>query len=118
MSDYILFCLIANESKPFSVYMPPHETVSSLKKSIISQGPQELFDFHAKDLNLWEVDKQGINPENFTDNNMLDPTCSISDYWKKAPPKKHTHVYIRTPDILPKAEKLTLKRSSDQGGRC
>ena len=100
--QYTLFCVIENDennSEPFDIYVPANETVSYLKKIIMSQGLPELNDFHSSNLKLWKVNKprQEINPDELTDNKILEPTWKISDYWKEEPPTKCVHVYIRPP---------------------
>ena len=97
MSEYELFCLIEDDSEPFSIKVSRDETVENLKKSIIMEGLPELSDLHPRDLKLWQVDKQRneIKPGELENDNSLDPTWKISDYWEGELPGKCIHVYIR-----------------------
>ena len=94
--EYQLFCLLENDSEPFDIYVCADETVSSLKKTIITQGLRN--DLNPKNLKLWQVDKpddEKIDFSGLTDENALKPSQLISRYWKKEPSKGFTHVYIR-----------------------
>ena len=98
MPGYQLFCLLENDSEPFDIYVPTDETVTYLKKTLISQGPPELNNLHPRDLKLWQVDKpddEKIDFSGLTDENALKPSQLISRYWKKEPSKGFTHVYIK-----------------------
>ena len=98
MPEYELFCLIENDSEPFSIKVSTDETVENLKKSIImDQGPPELSDLHPRDLKLWQVDKQRneIKPGELENDNSLDPTWKINRYWEAKPHDERIHVYIR-----------------------
>lgn len=93
--EYQLFCLLENDSEPFDIYVRADETVSSLKKTIITQGLRN--DLNPKNLKLWQVDKKRneIKPGELDNDNSLDPTWKIGDYWKGKAPEKCIHVYIR-----------------------
>ena len=96
MPEYELFCLIENDSEPFSVKVSADETVENLKKSIIKS---ELNNFHPRNLKLWQVDKpdnQKIDSGGLTNENALKPTQRINRYWEKEPDIGFIHVYIRT----------------------
>ena len=95
MPKYRLFCLIENDSEPFDIYVRADETVSSLKKTIITQGLRN--DLNPKNLKLWQVDKKRneIKPGELDNDNSLDPTWKIGDYWNGKAPEKCIHVYIR-----------------------
>jgi len=95
--EYQLFCLLENDSEPFDIYVRADETVSSLKKTIITQGLRN--DLNPKNLKLWQVDKKRneIKPGELDNDNSLDPTWKIGDYWKGKAPEKCIHVYIRIP---------------------
>ena len=93
--EYQLFCLLENDSEPFDIYVRADETVSSLKKTIITQGLRN--DLNPKNLKLWQVDKKRneIKPGELDNDNSLDPTWKIGDYWKGKAPEKCIHIYIR-----------------------
>ena len=96
MPEYQLFCLLKNDSEPFDIYVCADETVSSLKKTIITQGLRN--DLNPKNLKLWQVDMpddEEIDSSSLTDKNALKPSQPISRYWKKEPSKGFTHVYIK-----------------------
>ena len=98
MPEYELFCLIENDSEPFSVMVSADETVENLKKRIKSEGPPELNDFHPRDLKLWQVDKpdnQKIDSSGLTYENALKPSQLIRRYWGEEPGIGFIHVYIR-----------------------
>jgi len=93
--EYQLFCLLENDSEPFDIYVRADETVSSLKKTIITQGLRN--DLNPKNLKLWQVDKKRneIKPGELDNDNSLDPTWKIGDYWNGKAPEKCIHIYIR-----------------------
>ena len=95
MPEYQLFCLLDNDSEPFDIYVRADETVSSLKKTIITQGLRN--DLNPKNLKLWQVDKKRneIKPGELDNDNSLDPTWKIGDYWNGKAPEKCIHIYIR-----------------------
>ena len=97
MSEYELFCLIEDDSEPFSIKVSTDETVENLKKSIIMEGLPELSDLHFRDLKLWQVDRQRneIKPGELENDNSLDPTWKINHYWEVKPHDEHIHIYIR-----------------------
>ncbi len=99
MPEYELFCLIENDSEPFSVKVSADETVENLKKSIImDQGPPELSDLHPRDLKLWRADQpydQMIDSRSLTNESALNPTRKINRYWEEKPRDERIHVYIR-----------------------
>ena len=97
MSEYELFCLIEDDSEPFSIKVSTDETVENLKKSIIMEAFPELSDLHPRDLNLWQVDRQRneIEPGELENDNSLDPTWKINRYWEVKPHGERIHVYIR-----------------------
>ena len=94
---YKLFCMVENNSIPFSVDTSADDTVDDLKKIIKSEKPNALQSIDANQLMLWKVDKprQEIKTDELTDDKILDPTWSISDYWDQEPPTKRVHVFIR-----------------------
>ena len=95
MAQYRLFCLIENDPETFSVQVSEDEIVEDLKKTIITQGLRN--DLNPKNLKLWQVDKKRneIKPGELDNDNSLDPTWKIGDYWKGKAPEKCIHVYIR-----------------------
>ena len=96
MPEYELFCLIENDSEPFSVKVFADETVENLKKSIIKS---ELNNFRPRDLKLWQVDKPDDEKMDFSDladENALKPSQLIRRYWGEEPGIGFIHVYIRT----------------------
>ena len=98
MSEYELFCLIEDDSEPFSIKVSTDETVENLKKSIIMEGLPELSDLHPRDLKLWQVDKpydQIIVWSGLTHERALNPTRKIKRYWEAKPCDERIHVYIR-----------------------
>ena len=98
MPEYELFCLIENDSEPFSVKVSADETVENLKKSIIMEGLPELSDLHPRDLKLWQADKpynQMIDSRCLTNESALNPTRKIKRYWEAKPCDERIHVYIR-----------------------
>ena len=83
--EYQLFCLLENDSEPFDIYVHADETVSSLKKTIITQGLRN--DLNPKNLKLWQVDKpddQKMASSGLTNENALKPTQLINRYWEKS----------------------------------
>ena len=94
--EYQLFCLLENDSEPFDIYVRADETVSSLKKTIITQGLRN--DLNPKNLKLWQVDKpddQKIDSSGLTNENALKPSQLIHSYWGKQPDIGFINVYIR-----------------------
>ena len=95
MPQYRLFCLIENDPESFSVQVSGDEIVEDLKKTIITQGLRN--DLNPKNLKLWQVDKRRneIKPGELDNDNSLDPTWKIGDYWNGKAHEKCIHVYIR-----------------------
>ena len=96
MPEYQLFCLLEDDEESFDIFVPANESVSCLKRTIITQGLRN--DLNPKNLKLWQVDKpddEKIDFSGLTDENALKPSQLISRYWKKEPSKGFTHVYIK-----------------------
>ena len=99
MPEYQLFCLLEDDEESFDIFVRADQTVSHLKKTIINEGPPKLNNIHPSNLKLWQVDKRRneIKSGELNNDNSLDPTWKIGDYWKGKAPEKCIHVYIRIP---------------------
>ena len=89
--------MIENNSTIFSDTIGTDETVDDLKKRIKVENAPDLNDIDAARLSLWKVDltkPQDIKPDDLTDENVLDPLWTISEYWDEVP-EKCIHIYIR-----------------------
>ena len=95
MPEYQLFCLLEDDEESFDIFVPANESVSCLKRTIITQGLRN--DLNPKNLKLWQVDKRRneIKPGELENDNSLDPTWKINRYWEAKPHDERIHVYIR-----------------------
>ena len=98
-----LFCWIFGDRKSFPVKISPDETVGDLKEAIVAKNPNRLQGIDAVSLRLWkkeisDEEKDGLQLSDLNDNDELDATFQVDDYFECTPPKRKIHIVVRTPE--------------------
>jgi Crinkler effector protein N-terminal domain len=98
-----LFCWIFGDRKSFPVKISPDETVGDLKKAIVAENPNRLQGIDAVSLRLWkkeisDEEKDGLQLSDLNDNDELNETFQVDDYFECTPPKRKIHIVVRTPE--------------------
>ena len=103
LETVILCCRIYGEKSIFSVKIRRDQLVDELKKAIVAGKPHRFHGIDADSLDLWKVEnesrnKQELREMQLNDDNVLDSTWEIGDYFEGYPPKRSIHIIIRAPE--------------------
>ena len=104
MSDTVILCCgIYGEKSIFSVKFRRDQLVDELKNAIVAKNPHRFHGIDAYSLDLWKVEnesrnKQELREMQLNDDNVLDSTWDIGDYFQGYPPKRCIHIIIRVPE--------------------
>lgn len=102
-SDIItLFCLVFGDKEPFSVKISREQSVHELKKAIVAEQANSLRGIDASKLMLWtwimtSKEIKNLQLSDFQEDDKLDATYEIREYFEDAAPKHRIHIIVVAP---------------------
>jgi hypothetical protein len=103
-STITLICLVHGDRvrRAFPVDVDKSKTIGHLKKLIKQELPNSFCDVDAKELALWKVsipsnDADALRDFDADEDEELDPTLGIEDYFQVVPSKGYIHIIIERP---------------------
>ena len=97
-----LFCIVQGTSTPFPVDIDSNLSVGHLKDAIKAKKPNDFAGIDADRLRLWKVEIPAdrddlIQGQTLQDNDQLQPTRYLDEYWTVTPKRRHIHVIVEVP---------------------
>src|SRR5579863_1986103 len=95
-----LFCLVQGTSTAFPVDIDGNLTVGHLKDAIKAEKAPEFDRWAADKLRLWQVEipvdrNDLIQVQPLQDDDQLEATSYLDEYWTDTPKRRHIHVIIK-----------------------
>ncbi|KAN0068526.1 hypothetical protein V8E54_013250 [Elaphomyces granulatus] len=101
----LLFCWVCGDPQPFPVEISSEKTVGELKKAIVAEKPNRFRGIDADVLNLWKKiiptsDRKRFQPSDLKEEDELDVTWRIDNYFEEAPQARRIHIIIKAPEPI------------------
>jgi crinkler effector protein len=101
----ILICWVCGDPHSFPIEISPEKIVGELKEAIVAKKPNRFRGIDADLLNLWKKiiptsDSKRLQLSDLKEEDELDETWRIDDYFEEAPQARRIHIIIKAPGLI------------------